>query len=208
MKFLRLAACTAACIFSFSLLNPSAWSQAMATASKGAEISGFGAFMGGDPDFGGRSYKGMAAGVDYTFFPRSRFAPSVEARGTELLADDITEKAVMIGPRVQMDFRRRFHPYADFLYGGGEVLFHPYLYYSGLGYTGDRSRVYSYGGGINIDVARHVGVKFDVQGQNWNFGKSLLAGPDGEFTLTPLVISAGVTYTIPFRKHNRKEDFR
>ncbi len=205
MKLVRIAV-----LFSVSLsmcfsMHGNAGAQAMPTASKGAEVQFFGGFLLGNPDYGPFGKLGATAGGDFTVFPRWRIAPSFDFRAAQLIAPEATEQTVLFGPRAQIDVRERLHPYLDVLYGAGNIHFHPASMYPG--YTGDRTRILAYGGGINIDFARHIGVKFDVQEENWSFGLSD-ATPKGTFTLTPLVCTAGVVYTIPFRKRNRREDFR
>jgi hypothetical protein len=206
MNLLRPAARLAACILFISPLTRAAWSQAAATAIKSQEISIFGAASGGSTDFGPRTYVGASTGVDYTFFPRWRVAPSVEVRAATILGQEATENTVQFGPRLQMDIHDRYHPYIDGLYGGGEIKFHPFVLFQGIGYTGDRTSVLSYGGGINIDVTHHFGAKFDIQGQSWNFGKSIFG--NGDFTITPVVASAGLVYTIPAGKLSHHKEFR
>ncbi|QMV18309.1 hypothetical protein GOB94_06125 [Granulicella sp. 5B5] len=179
--------------------------QSLSTASKAAEISVFGAYMGGTPDYGPHTWKGISAGGDFTVFPRFILKPALEVRGNVLSARAATEKTVLFGPRVQLDWRGRFHPYGDFLIGAGEILFHPD---PAPGYSGDRSKVYSYGGGINIDVAYHLSAKFDFQQQSWNLGPNSDSASSGNFTLTPRTLQIGVTYTLPFRFLNHASDYR
>jgi hypothetical protein len=178
--------------------------QAIATASKSAEISAFGGYMPSHTDYGPHTLKGFAAGADFTVFPHFPVAPSLEVRGQYGSGQDVTEKAVMAGVRVQKDFRFRYHPYVDFLIGIGQLTYHldPYPNYSQ-----DTSKALSYGGGINIDVSHHLAAKFDIQAQNWNFGKNGALQPNGDYTLTPYTALVGVTYTVPFRTLNRHSDF-
>jgi hypothetical protein len=178
--------------------------QSISTASKGAELSVFGGYMPTQTDYGYRTYKGYSAGADFTIFPRFFLAPSIEVRGNIAQNQPVTEKTVLGGIRLQREIGR-LHPYGDFLLGGGELLFHPA---PSPDYTGDRSRVFSYGGGVNIDVTRHFAAKFDFQQQSWNLGSNAGNTTQGTFTLSPRTFMAGVTYTIPFRKLNRQGDFR
>lgn len=209
MKSSLLAIGLAVSLFSIVLLQPAAHSQARFTASRSQEVSVFGTASGGYTDFGSAAYEGMSAGVDYTFFfQRWPVAPSLEVRASQVLGPSITETAVQFGPRLQKDFRGRFHPYVDVLYGGSEVQFHPRAYYASIRYTGDRGNVLSYGGGINIDLPHHFGAKFDIQGENYRFGPSLFTGPTTDFTLSPIIGSVGLTYTLPFGTRNRRENFR
>lgn len=186
-------------------LTPPAAAQSLSTASKSAEISAFGAYMGGTPDYGPYTLKGFSAGADFTVFPHFVLKPALEIRGNVLSASAVTEKTVLFGPRAQIDWRGKFHPYGGFLIGGGEILFHPSPY---PGYLGDRSKVYSYGGGINIDIAYHLAAKFDFQQQSWNLGSNSDAASSGSFTLAPRTLLIGVTYTLPFRFLNRASDYR
>jgi len=179
--------------------------QSLTTASKGAEISAYGGYVASSPDYGLFIKKGIGAGVDFTIFPRLPVAPSLEIRGHEAFGGTVTEKALMAGLRVQKDLRQRYHPYADFLIGTGEIVYQvdPYPQYNS-----DRSKAYSYGGGINIDVAKHFAAKFDFQEQSWNLGSNGNLKPSGgNYTLSPRTFLVGATYTIPFRKLNSRRDF-
>ena len=206
MTFVRIAVLLCACFVSNLNFSGSANAQSLSTASKGAEISVFGGYVAGPPDYGPNAKKGVSAGGDFTIFPRFILKPSFEVRGNELASTYVTEKTVLFGGRAQIDLRDRFHPYGDFLLGGGEIIYHPN---PAPGYTGDRSRVYSYGGGINIDIAHHFAAKFDFQQQSWNLGQNSQAVPGGgNFTLSPRLFMAGVTYTLPFRFLKRSSDYR
>jgi hypothetical protein len=178
--------------------------QAMPTASKSAEISAFGGYLVSKTDYGPAAKKGVSGGADFTIFPRFPIAPSLEVRGQVASAPDVTEKSVMVGLRVQKDFRQKLHPYVDILIGGAEIVYNLNPFPN---YHADRSKAYSFGGGINIDIARHFGMKMDIQQQDWNFGAPK-ASPNSDFKLKPTTAMVGVTYTVPFRVLNRRGDFR
>jgi hypothetical protein len=206
MTVARTALLVCACFIVGFISSNTAAAQSLSTASKGAEISVFGTYTAGTPDYGPFAKKGISAGGDFTIFPHFILKPSLEIRGNELYSADVTEKSVLFGPRAQIDIRGKFHPYGDFLIGGGEIIYHPD---PAPGYTGDRSKVYSYGGGINIDVAHHLAAKFDFQQQSWNLGhNSIAVSGSGNFTLSPRLFMAGVTYTLPFRFLKRSTDYR
>jgi hypothetical protein len=180
--------------------------QAIPTSSKSAEISAFGAYMVSRTDYGQRSNLGLAAGLDFTIFPRFPVAPSLEVRGADASAQDASEKSLLVGVRIQRDIRRKLHPYGDFLVGAGKITFHPA---PSPDYTSDLGRAISYGGGINIDVTPRFALKLDAQKQSWNFGLENDYSPNlGDFILNPITVMVGVTYTIPFRILNRHSDFR
>jgi hypothetical protein len=205
MKLVRIALLS---ILAFSMLGvaPNASrAQAISTASKGAEISAFGAYMVSKTDYGPHSNIGIGLGADFTIFPHFPVAPSLEVRGTYASAKDITENSLLVGIRAQRDIRFRYHPYVDILAGIGDITFHPDPFPN---YHTDSGRNISYGGGINIEATRSFALKLDIQAQNWNFGLKNDALPSaGTFVLKPITAMVGVTYTIPFRILNRHSDF-
>jgi hypothetical protein len=204
MRFARFAVLSTLALMSATTTLCKSHGQAIPTASKGAEISAFGGYAVAKTDYGPSARKGISAGVDFTIFPRFAVAPSLEVRAQDVVAQDVTEKAVLVGLRVQKDFRDKLHPYVDFLIGGSEIVYHIQPYPD---YTSDKSKAYSFGGGINIDIMRHFGLKMDVQRQNLNFGSNYALQPTGNYTLTPTTAMVGVTYTVPFRTLNRHGDF-
>lgn len=203
MRFVRFAVFFTLALMFAGTSTLQSYGQALPTASKSAEISAFAGYLGARTDYGPIAKKGIAAGADFTVFPRFPVAPSLEVRGQEAFASDVTEKSVMVGLRVQKDLRQRLHPYVDALIGGAEIVYnlHPYP-----NYHADRSKAYSFGGGINIDIARHFGMKMDIQQQDWNFGAPKTT-PTNDFRLKPTTAMVGVTYTVPFRVLNRHGDF-
>lgn len=189
-----------------ALASASATAQALPVADKASDISVFAGVGHVNPDYGKTANDGITAGVDFTrYFRRLRVDPSIEARGTYVNSLQVTEKAVMGGIRITGNLHR-FHPYADFLAGGADITFHPDPF---PGYTGDRGRIYSYGGGVNIDLLRNIALMAEYQEQSWNLGKNEAIHSDGSnFTLSPTLIMVGVHYTIPFKTHNRQAEVR
>ena len=173
--------------------------QSMVTADKSMDVSAFGGYLYLNPDYG-RSGSGVAAGADLTRYFRWRVAPSLEVRGNYASAPAVSESTVLFGVRLKTDFRRRIHPYVDFLAGGGRIVFaQPPI----PSYTQDKSVVYSYGGGLDIDVHRNFAAKIDFQVQNWNMGpNSVIKGNQtADFTLAPTALVVGITYRIPFHPY-------
>jgi hypothetical protein len=205
MKLVRIALLSILVLASIGVAPNALRAQAISTASKGAEISVFGAYMASKTDYGPYTKEGFGAGADFTVFPHFPVAPSFEVRATDALGQDGTETVLLLGIRLQRDIHR-YHPYGDFLIGPGKIVFHPA---PGPNYTSDTSRSISYGGGVNIDVTRSFALKLDVQKQDWDFGLRNEANPgDGTFNLHPVSAMVGVIYTIPFRILNRHSDFR
>ena len=204
MKCASLPVLALAASFTGFLVPSALRAQSLPTATRAAEISVFGAYAPAELDYGPRTLKGFSAGGDVTIFPRLPVAPSLEIRGNFLSGQDVTEKTALVGLRVQRDIRR-YHPYGDVLIGLGEIAYHPSPYPD---YNSDRSKVLSYGVGINIDLTHRLAAKFDIQQQTWNLGQNGPLEPNGtDYTLTPRIFQVGVTYTLPFHDRNHKSDF-
>ena len=199
MRLERLTRLFAALSLSATL---SAFAQAGPTASKSMDISVFGTYQFVKPDFGPYNNTGGSIGFDVTrYYPRLPVAVSLEARGNYSTGNSTTERAVLGGLRVKKDFRR-WHPYGDLLVGGGTVKFSSTL---APAYTSDKGIVYSFGGGVDIDVLYHFQVKLDVQSQHYNLGAKSSANPSsGTFDLSPVGYGAGLSYVIPFRDHRKR----
>ncbi len=184
----------------------SANAQALPVADKASDIAAFAGVGHVKTDYGKDTNKGFTAGVDFTrYFRRLPVDPSIEVRGSYVPSAAVTEKSFVGGLRITGNLRR-FHPYGDFLAGGAEISFHPDPY---PGYTSDRGRMLSFGGGIDFDVVRHFALMVDYQQQKWNLGQNIVFAPYGtDFTLTPKLLVIGVNYKIPFRSHNREGEAR
>lgn len=191
MPYLRHALPFAA--FCLTLIAPvfSASAQAGRTASKSADIAVFGGLQAADPAYGPDRVRGGMFGADYTHYFHIPVEPSLEFRANFIGGTYVSEHSYLVGVRAAAPFRI-FKPYADFLVGPGYIHFP-----LNVGYTHDDSKVYSYGGGIDVAVTRSFAVKFDIQGQRWN---------TGEFRYTPTLGTVGINYTIPFRPHISQHD--
>ena len=165
--------------------------QAVRTASKAADISVFGGLEIADPAYGPDHTTGGMFGVDFTRYFHLPVEPSVELRANFHSNSYVVEHSYLVGFRAAVPLGR-IKPYADFLVGPGNIHF-PY----NIGYVGDNSVVYNYGGGVDLRVAHGFALKLDVQGQHWN---------TGEFRYTPVLGTVGVTYTLPFRAHVSQRD--
>lgn len=166
--------------------------QQMSTVSKSAEISAFAGYTDINSDYGTRNH-GITIGGDYTRFFRFPVVPSLEVRGNYTSGIGITEKSILFGLRLEAPFRRRFHPYGTFLYGGTRVDF---KFPPTPTYTYDQASAFSVGGGIDVDVTRNFRAKLDYQQQFEDFGPN---GIHNDFTLTPAGFTVGVVYRIPFK---------
>ena len=179
-------------IATFSVRAPA---QATPAASKSVDFSAFGGYLHDLPDYGPFGNNGATFGVNVTRYFHFPVAPSLEARVNIAPGKTARESSYLFGVRAQGTVLRRFHPYADFLVGPGTIHFDVP---PDPGYTGDNSTVYSYGGGLDVDVAHNFQAKVDFQYQSWNLGTN--------YTLSPSLTMIGIAYRFPFRAHNRQRD--
>jgi hypothetical protein len=181
--------------------------QALPTAQRAAEITAFGGYTMSNPDQGVYAYKGFLAGANFTIFPHWFIDPSVETRFTYASSTTHTEHSFVVGPRLQKDFHNdRLHPYADVLIGVGVVSYHPEIL---IGDAKDSGVDLVYGGGIDIDVTRHISLKLDAQRHNFNLGVNAFYKPDGsDYLLTPSTFSVGATYHFPFAGLRKQRELR
>ena len=170
-----------------SFFAQGACAQASNTASKAAAISVFAGLNVSDPAYGPNRNTGVSLGANYTRYLRFPVQPSVEVRANFSNGTYANERSYLFGLRALVPVGR-FEPYADFLVGPGNIHFP-----LNVGYTGDNSTVYDYGGGVDVPVFRNFALKLDVQAQHWN---------TGEFTFTPILGTVGISYRIPFRAHD------
>jgi hypothetical protein len=173
-----------------------AHAQRSATQPRSSEFNIFGGYASVQPDYnsslGNQRNNGFFAGADYNFygFHHLPFVPSFELRGSLAKGTNVNEGTGLIGPKVQMTFLRRLHPYANFLAGFGDIYFNKQPFYPG--YTHDSSVVYSAGGGVDIDLKFHLQAKFDYQYQFWN---------TYEDPFTPNVLGVGLNFLLPIHTH-------
>jgi hypothetical protein len=169
--------------------------QSLYTASKTIDVSAFGAYLHTTPDIAQGADTGVAFGVNITRYFHFPVAPSLEARVDLANGSFADERTYEFGVRGLGTFRRRFHPYGDFLIGVGTV---HYNNPGSVGLLGDNGIPKSVGGGLDVDVARNFGIKVDYQQLFWYLGHHEDIHP------TNLVV--GVTYRVPFRMWNRQSD--
>jgi hypothetical protein len=183
----------------FALITIPLYSQGIPTESKGMDLAAFGGYLNANPAYvPSPAYpndrnSGTFFGADLTRYFHLPVAPSLEVRANFADGAIVDEHSYLGGLRVQGDLFHRYHPYADFLAGYGSIHFnHPTI----PGYTHDNSTVYSYGGGLDVDLMRHFQARVDFQGQRWALGTD---GPNDKFS--PSILSIGLRYVIPFKPH-------
>jgi len=95
----------------------------------------------------------------------------------------------------------KVRPYGKFLVGFGSMDFpkSTLLRPNGTPYSHDTRTVYAPGGGVNVDITRHVALRVDYESQFWpHFLGHATA-------LTPNGLTVGATYSFsPFHKHGQR----
>lgn len=164
-------------------------SQATSTASKGADISLFGAYSLVSPDDrSSPKNNGFTFGGDVTLLLPHQFALSLEPRVTLAPGSVVGEYSYGGGPRLQRRFKN-FVPYIDYLWSYGVLtLTHPTS-----SYVRDNSTVHSLGFGLDYNLTQQWAVRSDYQFEHWHVAVNN--------TFEPRVLSFGVVYTIPFRPY-------
>jgi hypothetical protein len=140
------------------------------TAVQRLQLSAFGGVSGVYTGLSGGKNFSVTAGGDLGLPPFHGVRPTFEVRGTyptdRGLVDN--QKSVLGGLRVNFLLGHRWHPYGDFLFGRGEMIYSPSFYpYNGFYYELTPTYVYSPGAGFDYELGEHLAVKVDGQFQRW-----------------------------------------
>ena len=153
-----------------ALIAHTGHAQAVPTATQQLQLSAFAGLTGTYTNLLGGKNGSITAGADLTVLTLPYVQPSLEIRGTYPVKSGHidSQMSFLIGPKVSRPIGR-FHPYADFLIGRGQIdyLNGGYLYNTVL-YLSSSSTVYSPGLGVDIDLSNRWAVKADFQYQHWN----------------------------------------
>lgn len=167
------ASLTAGLVLGFAVLAPqSLKAQSIPTASRGFVPSAFAGITGTYTGLNGGRNLGITAGLDLGFKPFFGLLPSIEVRGTYPVDNGsiVGEEHVEGGLRVQKRYGR-FRPYADFLFGRGELNYQKGGYpvpLQAFRYLQTTTNVASPGLGVEIDATPHFALLLDGQFQIWD----------------------------------------
>ncbi len=191
-------------LFVCAFATAAACAQATATASQPLALSAFAGGTGSYIGLGGGKNIDIAVGLDLRIKSFHRFLPSVEVRGYKPVDNGgvAAEENAAAGLRVERAFSKApaVHPYADFLFGRGKIV------YQGSGYlTPDGSLIYintvsnvlSPGAGVDFDVSHHLSLKLDAQFQRYTAPVTT----SGKIWAKPVTI--GVVYRFDFNHHGQ-----
>ena len=198
MTYTKLSAKLALFTALFTLTH-TAFAQAAPAGTQKLEISAFVAGTGTFTGLEGGKNLGITAGADLTFLRFRRFRPAFEARGTYPIdkGQISSQKNFLLGPKVEYPLGR-FHPYADFLIGRGQIDYHdPGFVFGNTLYISSNTTVYSPGVGFDYNLTHNLAIKADVQFQHWDTPVTASG------TIHPTALTLGVVYNFDFNRGHR-----
>ncbi|SDF70119.1 hypothetical protein [Terriglobus roseus] len=139
----------------------------------GGTYTGVGSFGSATHRNGGKNLT-LTAGGDLDFLSFGNFMLGAEVRGSYPLDSGhiVGERSILGGARVSYVTGKLIRPYADGLFGRGQMNYQDggYNVYTPipLNYTQTATNIYDFGGGAEFDVMRQISLKAEVQAQHWN----------------------------------------
>jgi opacity protein-like surface antigen len=198
MTYIKLSA-KLALFTAVSALTHTACAQAAPAGTQRLELSAFVAATGTFTGLAGGKNLGITAGADLTYLGFRQFLPSFEIRGTYPIDEGhiSSQKNFLLGPKVEYPLGK-FHPYADFLIGRGQIDYHsPGFVFGDTLYISSNTWVYSPGVGLDYNVTHNIAIKADAQFQHWD---TPVTTSD---TIHPTDFSGGVVYNFDFNSRHR-----
>jgi hypothetical protein len=153
---------------------------------------------------GGRNL-GVTLGLDVSLRSYFGFSPAIELRGT-IPADSgeiVGEKSALGGLRVQKRYGR-FRPYADFLFGRGELDYQNgglIVPLQAFRYIQTTTNVMSPGVGIEADLTPHFALLLDAQFQRWGVPFDPSGSGAGSGSIFSIPSTIGVVYRFNWLQH-------
>jgi hypothetical protein len=194
--FVKLAVLTAVCSLAHTVS-----AQSVPAGTQQLQLSTFVAATGTFTGFNGGKNLGITAGVDLTFLAFHSFRPAVEIRGTYPIDKGhvSSQKNFLVGPKVEYPIGK-FHPYADFFFGRGEIDYHdPGYIFNNVRYISTNTFIYSPGVGLDYNLNHNWALKADAQFQHWNTP----ATQSG--VIYPVALTFGVLYNFDFNSRHRHD---
>lgn len=168
--------------------------EALPTATQSLQLSVFGGVGGvftGLSD--GRNFD-FLAGVDLGLPPVHGFRPTIEVRGAYPVDHGSidSQKSILGGIKTDFLLNHRLRPYADFLFGRGQIDYNGGYQFANQIYLQTTTNVYSFGGGFDYDLTEHFAVRVDGQFQKWGYA------PTASGNIYSKVGNAAIVYRFNF----------
>jgi hypothetical protein len=154
------------------ILPPAAHAQqALPTATQALQLSVFGGFGGVYTGLSGGKNLDVLAGADLGLPPVHGIRPTIELRGAYPVdsGEVDSQKNILGGIKTEFLLRRRLRPYADVLFGRGEIDYNGGYQFANQIYLLTTTNVYSFGGGVDYDLTEHFALRLDGQFQKWGY---------------------------------------
>jgi len=145
--------------------------RALPTATQPLQLSVFGGVGGVFTGLSGGKNLDILAGADLGLPSVHGFRPVIEVRGAYPMdgGDVDSQKSILGGIKTEFLLNRRLRPYADFLFGRGEMKYNRGYQFGNQIYLLSTTNVYSFGGGVDYDLTDHLGLRLDGQFQKWGY---------------------------------------
>ncbi len=180
------------------LAAPALHAQATSTASERLQLSAFAGASGVYTGLNSGRNLSITAGADLTLRRYFHVNPALEVRGTFPVDNGQVDgqRNVLAGLRIAGTFGR-LHPYADILFGRGEIKYNPPLLNQPQTFlfTQSTSNVLSPGVGLEVDLTPHFAFRADAQYQRYDSP----IPASGHLYAKP--ITAALTYRFDFNRH-------
>lgn len=168
--------------------------QALPTATQPLQLSVFSGFGGVFTGLREGKNLDLLAGADLGLSPVHGFRPTVEVRGAYPVDGGSVDSQKSILGGIKTDFLLNHHlrPYADFLFGRGQINYHGGYQFNNQIYVLTTTNVYSFGGGFDYDLTEHFAVRLDGQFQKWGYA------PTASGNIYSKVGNAAIVYRFNF----------
>jgi len=173
--------------------------QALPTATQTLQLSVFGGFGGVFTGLSDGRNLDLLAGADLGLPPVRGFRPTIEIRGAYPVdkGQVNSQKSILGGIKTEFLLHRHVRPYADVLFGRGEINYNGGYRFEDQIYLLTTTNVYSFGGGLDYDLAEHFSLRFDGQVQKWGYA------PTASGNAYPKVVNAALVYRFGFGRRYR-----
>jgi hypothetical protein len=169
------------------------------TAVQRMQLSAFGGVSGVFTGLEEGKNFSLTLGADLALPPFSRLVrPVIEVRATQPTDHGLvdSQKSILGGLRVDFLLGHRIHPYADFLFGRGQMNYGEFGYlYNNFEYDLTTTNVYSPGVGFDYDLSERFALKADGQYQQWS------SAPTPSGTIYAKSGTLGLVYRFNFNRH-------
>jgi hypothetical protein len=198
MKQDRVVLTLALLLAAMSSASPARAQRSNPTAAQPLQLSAFGAVAGVYTGLSEGKNFSLVAGVDLGLPPHLGMRPTLELRGLYPVDNGVvdSQRDILGGLKVDFLLNHRLHPYADFLFGRGQMNYGSAgYYYKNYIYDLTTTYVYSPGAGLDFRIADHLAIKVDGQFQRWS------SAPTPSGNVYSKVGSLGLVYIFDFNRH-------